>query len=92
MRGIAFFSGGKDGLYATYLAQKRGISITYFLVLKATIGVSSHYENISELEKLAEAMGKEPLIYCSKTTWSGSNGWPKERALKSWSPPGQGHA
>ncbi|NJE06572.1 diphthine--ammonia ligase family protein [Thermococcus sp. M36] len=63
MKGIAFFSGGKDGLYATYLAQKSGISIPYFLVLKTTIGLSPHYENLSELEKLAEAMGKELLIF-----------------------------
>ncbi|WP_456321072.1 PAB0415 family putative ATP pyrophosphatase [Palaeococcus sp. (in: euryarchaeotes)] len=63
MRGIAFFSGGKDGLYATYLAEKQGIGVPYLLALKTTIGVSPHYENLSELKKLVDAMGKELLIF-----------------------------
>ncbi|MCD6558778.1 MAG: ATP pyrophosphatase [Palaeococcus sp.] len=63
MRGIAFFSGGKDGLYATYLAEKQGIGVPYLLALKTTIGVSPHYENLSELKKLVDVMGKELLIF-----------------------------
>ncbi|WP_456398860.1 PAB0415 family putative ATP pyrophosphatase [Palaeococcus sp. (in: euryarchaeotes)] len=63
MRGIAFFSGGKDGLYATYLAEKQGIGVPYLLALKTTIGVSPHYENLSELKRLVDAMGKELLIF-----------------------------
>ncbi|AIF69058.1 ATP pyrophosphatase [Palaeococcus pacificus DY20341] len=63
MRGIAFFSGGKDGLYAAYLAEKQGIKIPSLLALKTTIGVSPHYENLSELKKLVDAMGKELLIF-----------------------------
>jgi len=63
LRGIAFFSGGKDGLYATYLAEKQGIGVPYLLALKTTIGVSPHYENLSELKKLVDVMGKELLIF-----------------------------
>ncbi len=63
MRGVAFFSGGKDGLYATYLAEKQGVEIPYLLALKTTIGISPHYENLSELKKLADAMSKELLIF-----------------------------
>ncbi|ASI98772.1 PAB0415 family putative ATP pyrophosphatase [Thermococcus celer] len=62
-RGVAFFSGGKDGLYATHLAEKEGITVPYLLVLRTTIGLSPHYENLSELEKLARAMGKELLVF-----------------------------
>ncbi|GAB6102201.1 diphthine--ammonia ligase [Thermococcus atlanticus] len=63
MKGIAFFSGGKDGLYATYLAEKQGIKIPYLLALKTTMGISPHYENLSELKKLADAMRKELLTF-----------------------------
>ncbi|MBO8174589.1 MAG: ATP pyrophosphatase [Thermococcus sp.] len=63
MRGVAFFSGGKDGLYATYLAERQGIKIPYLLALKTTIGTSPHYENLSELKKIADAMNRELLIF-----------------------------
>ena len=63
MKGTAFFSGGKDGLYATYLSEKQGIEIPYLLALKTTIGTSPHYENLSELKKLADAMNKELLTF-----------------------------
>ena len=64
--GIAFFSGGKDGLYAVYLAQNRGIDVKYLLTLKTTIGLSPHYENLSALKKIAKSMGKEMLIFDMK--------------------------
>lgn len=63
MIGIAFFSGGKDGLYATYLAEKQGIKVPYLLVLKTTIGSSPHYKNLGELKKIANAMNRELLIF-----------------------------
>ena len=63
MKGIAFFSGGKDGLYATYLAEKQGIKVPYLLALKTTIGLSPHFENLNALKLLAEDMGKELLIF-----------------------------
>ncbi len=66
MKGIAFFSGGKDGLYAVYLAQKSGIDIPYLLLLKTTFGTSPHYENIESLKTLADSMKKELLIFDMK--------------------------
>ncbi|RLF85446.1 diphthine--ammonia ligase [Thermococci archaeon] len=63
MRGIAFFSGGKDGLYAVYLAEKSGIEVPYLLVLKTSIGLSPHWENFEALKTLAEAMGKTLLTF-----------------------------
>ncbi|MBP1912598.1 PAB0415 family putative ATP pyrophosphatase [Thermococcus stetteri] len=63
MRGVAFFSGGKDGLYALYLAEKRGIEVPYLLTLKTTIGLSPHWENLEALKTLAEDMGKALLTF-----------------------------
>jgi len=63
LKGVAFFSGGKDGLYAMYLAEKQEIEVPYLLALKTTIGISPHYENLSELKKLVDVMGKELLIF-----------------------------
>ena len=63
MKGVAFFSGGKDGLYALHLAQKRGVEVPYLLVLKTTMGTSPHWENFSALTALARAMGKELLTF-----------------------------
>ena len=63
MRGVAFFSGGKDGLYAVYLAEKSGINIPYLLTLKTTIGLSPHWENFGALKTLAKSMGKELLTF-----------------------------
>ncbi len=71
MKGIAFFSGGKDGLYAVYLAQKSGIEVPYLLLLKTTLGISPHYENIESLKMLADSMKKELLVFDMK---NGSNG------------------
>ena len=63
MKGLAFFSGGKDGLYALYLAEKNGIKVPYLLALKTTIGLSPHWENLNSLKTLAKAMGKELLTF-----------------------------
>ena len=71
LKGVAFFSGGKDGLYAVYLAQKSGIEVPYLLLLKTTLGVSPHYENIESLKMLADSMKKELLVFDMK---NGSNG------------------
>jgi len=62
-RGVAFFSGGKDGLYALYLAERKGISVPYLLTLKTTIGLSPHWENFEALKTLANAMGKDLLTF-----------------------------
>ncbi|EEB74515.1 diphthine--ammonia ligase [Thermococcus sp. AM4] len=63
MKGVAFFSGGKDGLYAVHLAERNGIEVPYLLALKTTIGLSPHWENFSALKTLADAMGKELLTF-----------------------------
>ena len=62
-KGIAFFSGGKDGLYALHLAEESGIDVPYLLALKTTIGLSPHWENLGPLKTLAEATGKELLTF-----------------------------
>ena len=63
MRGVAFYSGGKDGLYAVHLAERNGIEVPCLLALKTTIGLSPHWENFSALKTLADAMGKELLTF-----------------------------
>ncbi len=60
---MAFFSGGKDGLYALHLAEMKGIDVPYLLALKTTIGLSPHWENLEALKILAEAMRKELLTF-----------------------------
>ncbi len=60
---VAFFSGGKDGLYAVYLAQKRGMNVRYLLTLKTTIGISPHYENIKSIEKISHNMKREMVTF-----------------------------
>ncbi len=64
--GVAFFSGGKDGLYAVYLAQREGINVKYLLTLKTTIGLSPHYENLESLKNIAKAMGKNLVVFDMK--------------------------
>ncbi len=63
---MAFFSGGKDGLYATYLATKQGVEVPYLLLFNTTIGLSPHYENIDSLMKIARSMKREFLIFDMK--------------------------
>ena len=62
-RGVAFFSGGKDGLYAVHVAERNGNEVPYLLALKTTIGLSPHWENFSAFKTLADAMGKELLTF-----------------------------
>ena len=66
MKAISFFSGGKDGLFATYLAQVNDIYVRYFLLLNTTIGLSVHYENLNALKLLAQSCKKELLIFDMK--------------------------
>ncbi len=60
---MAFFSGGKDGLYALHLAQERGLDVPYLLLMKTSLGRSPHYVNIESLEKVAISMKKELLVF-----------------------------
>ncbi len=63
MRGVAFFSGGKDGLYALHLTEKNRIEVPYLLTLKTTIGLSPHWENFRALKTLTKEMGRELLTF-----------------------------
>lgn len=63
---VSFFSGGKDGLYALYLAQKQGMNVRFLLTLKTTIGLSPHYENIDALQKIARTLKKHMVIFDMK--------------------------
>ncbi|MGB9687036.1 MAG: hypothetical protein ACPLYX_11135 [Rectinema subterraneum] len=65
-KGLAFYSGGKDGLYAAFLARKMGIQLDDFLLLNTTIGVSPHLENRSCLEAGIAAMGARLLEFDMK--------------------------
>jgi diphthine-ammonia ligase len=65
-KGVTFFSGGKDGLYALYLTERKGIEVPYLLTLKTSIGLSPHWENLGALKMLADAMGKELLTFDMK--------------------------
>lgn len=60
---MAFFSGGKDGLYALYLAERMGINVPYLIALKTTIGLSPHWENLGALKTLTSAMDRELLTF-----------------------------
>ena len=63
MKAAALFSGGKDSLYATYLAQKKGYAVNHLITLLPTLGSPSpHAENIEALKLLAESMGKSFTI------------------------------
>ena len=65
-KGIAFYSGGKDGLYAAFLARKIGIALNDFLLLRTTIGLSPHFENKKCLEAGIASMGARLLEFDMK--------------------------
>jgi uncharacterized protein (TIGR00290 family) len=59
----ALFSGGKDSLYALYLAEKQGFIIDHLITLRTTLPwPSPHAENIEALELLARSMKKHLTI------------------------------
>jgi diphthine-ammonia ligase len=59
MNAVALFSGGKDSLYAVYLAEKQGVTVDHLLTLLPTLPwPSPHAENIDALKILADSMGK----------------------------------
>lgn len=63
MKAAALFSGGKDSLYAMYLAEKKGISVNHLITLLPTLPwPSPHAENIESLKILAKAMNKNHII------------------------------
>ena len=59
----ALFSGGKDSLYALYLAEKQGVTVDHLITLLPTLPwPSPHAENIDALKILAQSMGKQLTI------------------------------
>ena len=68
MKAVALFSGGKDSLYATYLVEKKGVTVDHLITLLPTLeGPSPHAENIQALKIIAESMGKNlTIVDCKK--------------------------
>lgn len=63
MKAAALFSGGKDSLYALYLAEKQGIQVEHLITLITTLPIPSpHAENIEALKSIAKSMGKQLTI------------------------------
>jgi diphthine-ammonia ligase len=63
VKAVALFSGGKDSLYAVYLAEKQGVTVDHLLTLLPTLPwPSPHAENIEALKILAESMRKQHTI------------------------------
>ena len=63
MNAVALFSGGKDSLYALYLAEKQGVTIDHLITLLPTLPwPSPHAENIEALKILAKSMRKHLTI------------------------------
>ncbi len=63
MKAVALFSGGKDSLYAVYLAEKQGVTVDHLITLITTLPwPSPHAENIESLKKIAKSMGKQHTI------------------------------
>jgi len=63
VKAVALFSGGKDSLYAVYLAEKQGVTVDHLLTLLPTLPwPSPHAENIEALKILAESIDKQHTI------------------------------
>ena len=63
MNAVALFSGGKDSLYATYLAEKQGITVNHLITLLPTLPQPSpHAKNIEALKLIAESTGKHLTV------------------------------
>lgn len=63
MNAVGLFSGGKDSLYAIYLAMKQGVEVEHLISMVPNLPrPSPHGENIEALKTLAGSMGKELTI------------------------------
>lgn len=63
MKAAGLFSGGKDSLYAIYLAEKQGLKVEHLICLIPSFPLpSAHAENINALKILAESMKKSLTI------------------------------
>jgi len=62
MEAAALFSGGKDSLYAMYLAEKQGYKVNHLICLLPNLPwPSPHAENVQCLTMLADSM-KKPVV------------------------------
>jgi diphthine-ammonia ligase len=63
LRAVGLFSGGKDSLYAIYLAEREGVSVEQLISLVPSLpGPSPHAENMKAIRILAGSMGKSLTI------------------------------
>jgi len=63
MKAAALFSGGKDSLYAVYLAERQGVKVDHLVSLIPSLPwPSPHAENMEALKILAGSMGKNLTI------------------------------
>jgi diphthine-ammonia ligase len=63
MRAAGLFSGGKDSLYAIYLALKQGVIVEHLVSLVPNLPIPSpHAENLESLKILGESMEKKLTI------------------------------
>lgn len=63
MKTAGLFSGGKDSLYAIYLAEKNGVKVDHLISLIPSFPwPSPHAENIDALKLLAKSMSKKLTI------------------------------
>jgi len=63
MRAAGLFSGGKDSIYAVYLAIQQGVKIEHLISLVPNLPMPSpHAENIESLKILAGSMKKKLTI------------------------------
>ena len=63
LNAVALFSGGKDSLYALYLAEEQGITVDNLITLLPNLPwPSPHAENIEALKILAKSMSKRHTI------------------------------
>ncbi len=63
MKAAGLFSGGKDSLYAVYLAERQGVNVEYLVSLVPSLPTPSpHGENMEALKILAKSIGKDHII------------------------------
>ena len=63
MKAAGLFSGGKDSLYAVYLAEKQGVNVEYLISLIPNLPrPSPHGENMEALKIIARSMRRNHVI------------------------------